>query len=33
MEAIQALQAAVQRMHTYVTNLEDKVDGMEKRAR
>ncbi|KAL8832385.1 MAG: hypothetical protein Q9191_000304 [Dirinaria sp. TL-2023a] len=30
-EAIQALQAAVQRIHSYVTSLEDKVAVMEKR--
>lgn len=30
-EDIYALQAAVQRIHSYVTALEDKVDVMEKR--
>lgn len=28
---LQALQAAVQRIHTYVTTLEDKVDKMDKK--
>lgn len=27
----QALQAAVQRIHTYVTNLEEKVEGLQKK--
>ncbi|KAI9872061.1 MAG: hypothetical protein M1830_002105 [Pleopsidium flavum] len=30
-EDIYALQAAVQRIHTYVTNLEEKVDSLQKK--
>ncbi|MCJ1362764.1 hypothetical protein MMC16_001870 [Acarospora aff. strigata] len=30
-EDIYALQAAVQRIHTYVTNLEDKVETLQKK--
>jgi hypothetical protein len=29
----QALQAAVQRIHTYVSTLEEKVDAMEKQGK
>ncbi|KAL2044951.1 hypothetical protein N7G274_002726 [Stereocaulon virgatum] len=32
-EDIYALQAAVQKIHTYVTSLEEKVDAMEKKKR
>lgn len=31
MGATQALQAAVQRIHSYITTLEEKMDVMEKR--